>query len=38
MKRILVLALIALGVIGLVALARRSDDRAEAAWTPVDPS
>lgn len=38
MKRFVVLALIALGVLGLVALARRSDDQAEDAWTPVDPS
>jgi hypothetical protein len=38
MKRIIVLALITLGVLGLVALARRGDDQAEDAWTPVEPS
>lgn len=38
MKRILILALLALGIAGIVMAARRAGEESAETWTPVQPS
>jgi hypothetical protein len=38
MKRILILALVALGIAGIVLVARRNGEEIPENWTPVQPS
>lgn len=38
MKRFIILALVVLGIVGLVAVARREADESAETWSPVQPS